>query len=83
MKNSWHKEYGGMDGTQTRKLKEMEKENVQLKKVVANLSLDNAILKEVPGKNNLPDKKRRAVLQSIQALDEYPMPGYQTPKFYS
>ncbi len=72
-----------MDGTQARKLKEMEKENVQLKKVVANLSLDNAILKEVPGKNNLPDKKRRAVLQSIQALDEYPMPGYQTPKIYS
>ncbi len=36
-----------MDVTQARKLKEMEKENTQLKKLVADLSLDNAILKEV------------------------------------
>ncbi len=43
----WRREYGGMDVTQARKLKEMEKENTQLKKLVADLSLDNAILKEV------------------------------------
>ena len=49
----WRKEYGGMDKTQARKLKELEKENLQLKKLVANLSLDNAILKEVLGKNSL------------------------------
>jgi putative transposase len=36
-----------MDVTQARKLKEMEKENTRLKKLVADLSLDNAILKEV------------------------------------
>jgi len=46
----WRREYGGMDVTQARKLKEMEKENTQLKKLVADLSLDNAILKEVLGK---------------------------------
>ncbi len=45
----WRREYGGMDVTQARKLKEMEKENTQLKKLVADLSLDNAILKEVLG----------------------------------
>ncbi len=39
-----------MDVTQARKLKEIEKENTQLKKLVADLSLDNAILKEVLGK---------------------------------
>ncbi len=39
-----------MDVTQSKKLKEMEKENTQLKKLVAALSLDNAILKEVLGK---------------------------------
>jgi len=39
----------GMDITQARKLKEMEKENTQLKKLVADLPLDNAILKEVLG----------------------------------
>ena len=38
-----------MDVTQARKLKEMEKENTKLKKLVADLSLDNAILKEVLG----------------------------------
>ena len=46
----WRKEYGGLDTTQARKLKELEKENVQLKKLVADLSLDNAILKEVLSK---------------------------------
>jgi hypothetical protein len=35
-----------MDATQARKLKEMEKENVRPEKLVADLSLDNAILKE-------------------------------------
>ena len=46
----WRKEYGGMDTSQATKLKELEKENLQLKKLVADLSLDNAILKEVLGK---------------------------------
>ena len=43
----WKKEYGGLDKTQAKKMKDLEKENLQLKKLVANLSLDNAILKEV------------------------------------
>jgi transposase-like protein len=42
----WRKEYGGMGIEQTKRLKELEKENVRLKKLVADLSLDNAILKE-------------------------------------
>ena len=46
----WRREYGGMDVTQAKKLKEMEKENARLKKLVADLSLDNAILKEVLSK---------------------------------
>jgi len=46
----WRKEYGGMNTSQAKKLKEMEKENVRLKKLVADLSLDNAILKEVLSK---------------------------------
>jgi transposase-like protein len=46
----WRREYGGMDVTQAKKLKEIEKENARLKKLVADLSLDNAILKEVLGK---------------------------------
>jgi putative transposase len=46
----WRKEYGGLDITQARQLKELERENLQLKKLVADLSLDNAILKEVLSK---------------------------------
>lgn len=43
----WRKEYGGMQVEQARRLKELEHENSRLKKLVADLSLDNAILKEV------------------------------------
>ena len=41
----WRTEYGGMRIEQARRLKEVEKENTRLKKLVADLSLDNAILK--------------------------------------
>lgn len=43
----WRKEFGGMQIDQAKRLKELEKENARLKKVVADLALDNAILKEV------------------------------------
>jgi transposase-like protein len=42
----WRKEYGGMRVDQARRLKELEQENSRLKKLVADISLDNAILKE-------------------------------------
>ena len=43
----WRKEYGGLDVQQASRLKELEKENARLKKLVADLSLDISILKEV------------------------------------
>jgi len=55
----WRKEYGDMNTTQARKLKDLEKENLRLKKLVADLSLDNAILKEVLSKNVIADTKHR------------------------
>jgi putative transposase len=42
----WRKEYGGMRVDQAKRLKDLEQENSRLKKLVADLSLDNAILKE-------------------------------------
>jgi putative transposase len=42
----WRREYGGMRVEQAKRLKELEKENARLKKLVADISLDNAILKE-------------------------------------
>jgi len=42
----WRKEYGGMRVDQAKRLRDLEVENSRLKKLVADLSLDNAILKE-------------------------------------
>ncbi len=47
----WRKEYGGLRIEQAKKLKSLEKENVRLKKLVADLSLDNTILKEAAEEN--------------------------------
>ena len=48
----WRKLYGGMQVSQAKRLKELENENTRLKKLVADLSLDKAILKEA-AKGNL------------------------------
>ena len=42
----WRKEYGGLRTDQARRLKDLERENGRLKKIVADQALDNAILKE-------------------------------------
>ena len=42
----WRSEYGGMKLEQVKRLKELEKENVRLKRAVAELTLDKLILKE-------------------------------------
>jgi putative transposase len=42
----WRREYGGLRVEQAKRLKSLERENARLKKLVADLSLDNAILKE-------------------------------------
>ena len=42
----WRREYGGMKLSQAKRLKELEKENQQLKRAVAELTLDKLILKE-------------------------------------
>ncbi len=47
----WRKEYGGLRTDQAKRLRELEKENAHLKKLVADQALDNAILKEVSSGN--------------------------------
>ena len=42
----WRREYGGMKTSQAKRLKELEKENQRLKRAVADLTVDNMILKE-------------------------------------
>ncbi len=43
---NWRKEYGGLRVDQAKRFKEIEQENSRLKRLVADLSMDNAILKE-------------------------------------
>ncbi len=43
----WRNQYGGMKSTDAKRLKHLEQENGRLKKLIGDLSLDNAMLKEV------------------------------------
>ncbi|MGI9013148.1 MAG: transposase [Phycisphaerales bacterium] len=43
----WRNQYGGMKANEAKRLKELERENARLKRAVADLTLDNQILKEV------------------------------------
>jgi transposase-like protein len=47
----WRKEYGGLQVDQAKRFKQLEQENSQLRKLVADLSMDVAILKEASRKN--------------------------------
>lgn len=46
----WRNKYGGMDVSEAKKLRELERENTELKKMVADLSLDVRMLKELNSK---------------------------------
>jgi len=47
----WRKEYGGLELDQARRLKDLEKENARLKRLVADLSLDKQVLKDIASGN--------------------------------
>ena len=47
----WRREYGGLKLDQAKRLKDLERENSRLKKIVADLSLEKAMLKEVASGN--------------------------------
>jgi putative transposase len=46
----WHRQYGGLQVGETKRLKALEEENRRLKKLVADLSLDKAMLTDVAGR---------------------------------
>lgn len=48
----WKSKYGGMELSEAKRLKQLEEENRRLKELVANLTLDNHILKDVISKNS-------------------------------
>jgi putative transposase len=47
----WRKEYGGLQLEQARKLKELQKENAQLRRAVADLTVEKQILKDIAAGN--------------------------------
>ena len=47
----WRKEYGGLKVDQARRMKDLEKENARLKRLVADLSLDKSMLQEIASGN--------------------------------
>jgi len=56
--NRWRKEYGGLRTEQAQRLKALEQENSRLKRLVADLSLDNAMLRETVSGNPGPPPGR-------------------------
>ena len=57
----WRKRYGAMPVDEAKRFKELERENQQLKKLVADLSLDNQMLKEVARETSKPGRATPAV----------------------
>lgn len=47
----WKNKYAGMSGAEIRRMRQLEEENVKLKQMYANLSLENNVLKELIEKN--------------------------------
>ena len=47
----WRKEYGGFELDQAKRMKDLERENVRLKRLVADLSLEKQVLKDVASGN--------------------------------
>ena len=47
----WRKEYGGLQLEQAKKLKELQKENAQLKRALATLTLEKQVLKDIAERN--------------------------------
>lgn len=64
---NWKKRYGGLGVAELRKLRQLEEENAQLKKLVADLSLDKQMLQDVLKKKVLRPAQRRKMVSSLQS----------------
>ena len=49
---TWHQKYGGISPSELKLMQQLEEENLRLKRLVANLSLDKAMLQDVLAKKN-------------------------------
>ncbi|MEW6267284.1 MAG: IS3 family transposase [Thermodesulfobacteriota bacterium] len=62
----WRNQYGGMKAQEAKRLKELEKENTRLKKLVADLMLDKEMLKELAGGKLLSPARRRKAVEHLE-----------------
>ena len=74
----WRREYGGLKLNQARKLKQLEKENVRLKKLVAEKELDLSILKEVAEGPAAPARRSVTTCGSSPSASRRSSPGRRT-----
>ncbi|WP_088828050.1 IS3 family transposase [Marinobacter sp. es.048] len=63
---NWRKKYGGLGPSELKRLKQLEEENHRLKKLVADLSLDKAMLQDVVGKKALRPPRKRQLVADLQ-----------------
>ncbi|WP_085941381.1 IS3 family transposase [Herbaspirillum rubrisubalbicans] len=63
---NWKKKYGGLGPSEVRRLKQLEEENTKLKKLVADLSLDKAMLQDVLGKKALKPSRKRLLIEELR-----------------
>lgn len=74
---NWKKKYGGLGVSELRRLKNLEEENSQLKKLVADLSLDKQILQDVLKKSSEASSKTGDGLQHTHGVQYLHKPLYQ------
>jgi putative transposase len=75
---NWKKKYGGMGVAELRKLRQLEKENAQLKKLVADLSLDKQMLQDVIKKMRPPRGCEATLQEGNGKLARFQLPGFNS-----
>ncbi|BCH12358.1 hypothetical protein MesoLj131c_66160 (plasmid) [Mesorhizobium sp. 131-3-5] len=69
---NWKAKFGGMDVSEAKRLRALEKENAKLKKLLAEQMLDAAALRELLSKNVEPPRVRVVSIRTMQSAQMYP-----------
>ena len=63
---NWRKRYAGLMPSEVRRLRQLEEENAKLKRLVADLSLDKAMLQDILSKKALKPARRRQLVDEVR-----------------
>lgn len=64
---NWRKKYAGLVPSEMRRLRQLEEENAKLKRIVADLSLDKAMLQDVLSKNAVRPGRKRELVDKLRS----------------